>query len=62
MTDDEAIKILNEGRTGAYIGWNNTTNSPDISYWGDGPSVCLDGDFEADELEAILHFLRKPKP
>lgn len=56
MSDDKARAILRDATGfGAWITWDDETDCPD---WH-GRTVCLDGDFSASELLAILHFAPK---
>ena len=58
MTEKEAIEILknyiqNDGslyNSGHYLSWDIPSNI-----------ICLDGDFESDELEAIVWWMRNKR-
>lgn len=55
MTLDEARKIL-----GSQIGESGDLNEsvPHLFYGNGDETACLDGDFSADDLEAIAVFMR----
>jgi hypothetical protein len=58
MTLDEAISLMSEYYRDGHLTWPQDKCKQFVNYWSGSSVSSLDGEFTADELEAIAVIMR----